>query len=154
MPLLILHHHCITHINNLLHKQQVDVHTEPPEDTTTATDTTDDTATTAAVAADDEDEVDNSHVNYKNFCAPDPAYGGAPPLLVDRCLEDACHGLLFIGSGGGKTSGIDAAATGGKNSIVCLRADNTAIPTELVNKLGKWLLILYINIIGKRHYKC
>jgi hypothetical protein len=61
------------------------VHAEPPEekDTTVTTDTTDDDATTAAVA-EDEDEVDNSHVNYKNFAAPDAAYGGAPPLLVDR----------------------------------------------------------------------
>ena len=31
--------------------------------------------------------------------------GGNAPLLVDRCLEDATHGLLFLGSGGGKTMG-------------------------------------------------
>lgn len=30
--------------------------------------------------------------------------GGAAPLLIDRCTEDATHGLLFLGSGGGKTS--------------------------------------------------
>lgn len=30
--------------------------------------------------------------------------GGKAPLIVDRCLEDATHGLLFVGSGGGKTS--------------------------------------------------
>jgi len=30
--------------------------------------------------------------------------GGTSPLLIDRCTEDATHGLLFLGSGGGKTS--------------------------------------------------
>ena len=50
---------------------------------------------------------DHGGVVYGTACRSDlhPGQdGGAAPLLVDRCLEDATHGLLFIGSGGGKTS--------------------------------------------------
>jgi hypothetical protein len=141
MPLLILHHHCITHINNLLHKQQVDVHTEPPEDTATATDTTDDTATTAAVAADDEDEVDNSHVNYKNFCAPDPAYGGAPPLLVDRfelrvlIVAAATASTSSSSSRTSSSSGTGSGSTSGGIEVVqtiALQRDEHALCLEMV----------------------
>lgn len=31
--------------------------------------------------------------------------GGEAPLIVDPCTQDATHGLGFVGSGGGKTSG-------------------------------------------------
>lgn len=50
---------------------------------------------------------DHGGVVYGTACRADlhpDQDGGAAPLLVDRCLEDATHGLIFAGSGGGKTS--------------------------------------------------
>lgn len=52
---------------------------------------------------------DHGGVVYGTVCRLDlhPALdGGRAPLLVDRCLEDATHGLVFFGSGGGKTSAV------------------------------------------------
>ena len=52
---------------------------------------------------------DHGGVVYGTACRGDlhPGQdGGAAPLLVDRCLEDATHGQVYFGSGGGKTSAV------------------------------------------------
>jgi CPSF A subunit region len=121
--------------NYVIHNIQVDVLTEPPEekDTTAAADTTDDAATTAAVA-EDEDEVDNSHVNYKNFAAPDLAYGGAPPLLVDRFELRVLIVNASISTSSSTSSSSSSSSSGGIEVVqtIALQRDEHALCLEMV----------------------